>query len=488
VIYLQDRAVLDASLKSQNLLSSTISTLLAGLAGILITIVANLFSAPIQRLTKAAEQVSQGNLDVRAGIKSNDEIGVLGNSFDLMTEQLKDFIDDLENRVSERTNKLAQQNDSLQFKTRQLRTVSDVARSIVSTREVDTLLSTVANLISERFDFYHVGIFLLDEIGDYAILRAANSAGGQNMLARKHRLKVGQEGIVGYVTGTGEPRIATDVGEDSVYFNNPDLPYTKSEMALPLKLGDKVIGALDVQSTGSNAFYMEDVELFSTLADQLAIAIYNNQLYEASNKALEETQRLYNEYLRQEWSRRNLDAGKKNFKYTIDGLVPFEEDLPEINMVLNSARPVFRSVKSTNGSEEIKSVMAVPIILNEEPIGAIYLQENSTHDYVWSQNELFTVQAVADQVALTLENARLFEQTVRRADRERKVLEITSKIRSTNDPQEMLKITLEELRQNLGVQQAQIILSVKNNGLPVIKTGEKTNQVKLHPEESTGAL
>ncbi len=181
---------------------------------------------------------------------------------------------------------------------------------LIAENDLETLLSQVTNLISERFDFYHVGIFLVDPAGQYAVLRAANSEGGQRMLARQHKLRVGQVGIVGYATGTGQARIATDVGEDAIYFNNPDLPRTRSEMALPLKDGEKVIGALDVQSMKSNAFSTEDIELFNTLADQVAVAIVNSRLYEETQQALKEMQEINRQYLRQSWSEK-LDESEQ---------------------------------------------------------------------------------------------------------------------------------------------------------------------------------
>ena len=217
---------MNQSINYQNRLSAIISTLIAGLVAIFITIVANSFSKPILDLTKSAEKISQGDFDTQAVIKSKDEIGILGSSFNSMTRQLKELIDTLESRVQERTRQLAEQFETLQFRSRQLQTVSDVARGIATTRELESLLSEVTTLISERFNFYHVGIFLNDEKNEYAVLRAANSTGGRKMLARQHKLQIGQVGIVGYVTGTGNPRIATDVGQDAVFFNNPDLPET----------------------------------------------------------------------------------------------------------------------------------------------------------------------------------------------------------------------------------------------------------------------
>lgn len=292
VAYLQDQSNLTSSIDEQNRLSTAISLLMAGLVSILVIYAASQFSRPIIDMTRAAEKISAGDLTVRTNVTSGDEIGTLGTAFNSMTTQLKDLVDTLESRVRDRTQQLAIQNESLQLRTRQLQTVAEVARNIVSTREVDRLLNQVTRLVSDRFGFYHAGIFLLDENGEYAVLRAANSAGGQRMLERQHRLRVGQVGIVGYVTGSGEPRIATDVGDDAVYFNNPDLPETRSEMALPLKLGGMIIGALDVQSKESNAFTEDDITLFTTLADQISVAIENANAYEISQQTVEEMKEL----------------------------------------------------------------------------------------------------------------------------------------------------------------------------------------------------
>lgn len=460
VIYLEDQSSLLSAINNQNRLSAIISTLIAAIVAVFITIVANSFSRPILQLTNAAEKISEGDLTVQAPVTSKDEIGILSTSFNLMTRQLKEFIDNLENRVRERTQQLAQQNETLQFRSRQLQTVADVARGVASSREIESLLTAVTTLVSERFNFYHVGIFLNDEKGEYSILRAANSTGGRKMLARQHKLQIGQVGIVGYVTSAGQPRIATDVGQDARFFTNPDLPETKSEMALPLKVGDRTIGALDVQSVLSNAFSQDDIELFSTLADQVAIAINNNQLFEETTKALSDSERVHRQYLNQEWSRKSTEVSSNSYKYSSEGLLPFSEDLQDVRMVMESARPVFKSQKDNESENQYNSSLTVPILLRNEPIGVIQLQESDDKPFTWSQNDLLTVQEVANQVSQSLENARLFEDTIRRADRERKVLEITSKIRSTNDPQEMLQITLEELKRNLGASKAQIVFII----------------------------
>ena len=297
------------------------------------------------------------------------------------------------------------------------------------------------------------------------------------MLARQHKLAVGQVGIVGFVTGQAEPRITTDVGKDAVFFNNPDLPLTRSEMALPLKAGDRVIGALDVQSEISNAFSDDDIELFSILADQVAIAIMNNRLYDETARALVEMQNLHRQYIRQEWGKEVTERQQVGYLYTPQGVVRQSSivQLPEIEQAFQTGQ----MVQQTAALSDPSITLAIPIVLRGETIGVIHVQENRA-DKEWNENEIATVQSVAEQIALALENARLFEQTVRRAERERKVLEITSKIRSTNDPKTMVRTALEELQRALHASRAQIIL--KQSTMPA-STTENNNGNGHHSED-----
>lgn len=174
----------------------------------------------------------------------------------LSNQELNQLRVDLEKRVEERTSELKK-------RALQLEAVSSVARTIASVQEIDTLLPAITRLVSQQFGFYHVGIFLLDQQGRNAVLQAANSQGGMRMLGRQHSLPLDSHSIVGYSTVRGEPRIALDVGTDAVYFNNPDLPDTRSEMAIPLRVAGEVIGALDVQSAATNAFAQEDIDVLT---------------------------------------------------------------------------------------------------------------------------------------------------------------------------------------------------------------------------------
>lgn len=197
-------------------------------------------------------------------------------------------LDEIQRAEQSATLTMKNRADALERQVVQLQVAAAVARDATTVRQLDMMLSRAVHLISDRFGFYHAGIFLMDEAGEFAVLRAASGAAGAEMMAAGHMLKVGETGIVGYVTGSGLPRVALDVGEDTVHFKNPMLPETRSELALPLKIGNQVIGALDVQSRKNNAFDSEDVAIFQTMADQLAVAIENARLLEATSRQVEE--------------------------------------------------------------------------------------------------------------------------------------------------------------------------------------------------------
>lgn len=469
VVYLQDESVLLNQMQQSTDTAILIATLLAAVIGTAALIFSRGISGPIAALTQSAQQISAGDLNVQIQAGNLPEFNLLGRTFENMIAQIQHMFTSLEDRVQERTQALAKQNDALVLRARQFETVAEVARNVVSTNEVQELLHAVTVLVSERFGFYHVGIFLIDESREYAALRAANSEGGQRMLARQHRLQVGQTGIVGYVTSAGEPRIATDVGQDAVFFNNPDLPLTRSEMALPLKANNLIIGALDVQSTQSNAFSQEDIQLFTILADQVAIAIHNNNLNAEMAAALVEAQNVHRRYLQQEWSRVAGAEAHNAYRYINGIAVPSETlNAPDVQSAVEFGEPV-------TTQEDGMHVLSVPVKLRGETIAVIRVQDTSDEVESWHPEEVETVKEVADQVALALENARLFTQTARRAERERKVLEITSKIREHNDPQTMLEVAVRELQNALNASRAQVVLQPRLSAAVVGGNGHGHN-------------
>jgi GAF domain-containing protein len=342
----------------------------------------------------------------------------------------------------------------------QLQAVAEVGRAIAQIRDLDQLLPQVTELIGQHFGFYHVGIFLVDEARRYAVLRAANSPGGQAMLARNHKLEVGGQGIVGLVTFSGQPHTALDVGADAVHFSNPDLPETRSEMALPLKFGGQIMGALDVQSVEPRAFEEQDVAVLSVLADQVAIAIENARLLQQSQLALAEAEETQRRFLQQTWQAFLERRSNLQVEYTLAGVPSaLEIQLPTAKQAAAAGDPVAVSDLAERGGEDgaARAVLAVPIKLHEQTLGVIELQE-ADRPRAWTEDEVALAQTVADQMAQALESARLFEETQAHAHREALTRRITDRIRDALDVDAMLQTAIEELGQALGASQVLVHL------------------------------
>jgi GAF domain-containing protein len=336
-------------------------------------------------------------------------------------------------------------NQQIRRRAAHLEALAQVAQAVASVRDLQELLPQIAMAISDKFGFYHVGLFLLDEANEYAVLSATNSEGGQKMLERKHRLRVGQEGIVGYVTSSGEPRVAMDVGRDAVFFDNPELPNTHSEIALPLKSETRIIGALDVQSTTTGAFTDEDIQMLSLLADQVSLAIENARLFDETRSALSEAEAISRQFTREAWGRVPIEHKLLGYRYNVAGAAPLTEPV-------DVSKPA--KGKSRDNQKDTNQVV-IPIELRGEMIGTLVVQSPSTEKL--NQDQIDLIRAVAERVALSAENARLFEETTRRAERERLVSDITGKIRSVNDSQTMVQTAIEELRRALGASRVEVI-------------------------------
>ncbi|HSG44156.1 MAG TPA: cache domain-containing protein, partial [Anaerolineales bacterium] len=255
----------ETNLQIQLAIRNAAIILVALLAGAIIVSLGlgQVIAAPVQRLTQTANQILEGDLAAQAEVTTRDEIGTLAQAFNAMTARLRETFDGLEKNIEERTAQLVEANAKNERRAKQFQSIAQVARTISSTLDLESLLDQITTVISREFGFYHVGVFLLDTAGEYAVLSAANSKGGQIMLARGHRLRVGEKGLVGFVSSTGRARVALDTGADAIFFNNPDLPDTRSEIALPMRAGAQIIGVLDVQSLEQNAFAQEDVAILT---------------------------------------------------------------------------------------------------------------------------------------------------------------------------------------------------------------------------------
>ncbi len=341
-----------------------------------------------------------------------------------VNQELTSLSNELEQRVRERTAKLEE-------RARQLQAVTEVARAAASFQDLERLLTNSTRLISESFGFYHVGIFLLDDEGQHAILRAANSEGGQRMLARRHMLPVDLNSIVGYTAKTQAARIALDTGADAVYFNNPDLPETCSEMAVPLKVGTRLIGILDVQSTQKNAFSEEDIAILGTLGDQLAVAMDNTRLLTETRRALITVEQTYQRYFNQAWAQFARSLKREGYRYQDGSVLPLDE-------------------KSKEKREEVnnKSSLSIPLLVRGQDIGTLDILPKS-EERKWSTDEIVLLEAAAERAALALESARLLEEAQKRAAREQAISEIANSLSRTSKVETILQTTVEELGRRL---------------------------------------
>lgn len=398
--------------------------LLASIAAValLIPLVTRQSLRSLTALSRVAERLARGEFEERVSVGRRDEVGRLAESFNTMADQLAAMYTSLESRVRERTY--------------QIQTASEVARDAASIRDVEALLDSVVRLISDRFAFYHAGIFLVH--GPDAVLVAASSDGGRRMLARGHRLAVGKVGLVGYVTGTGSHRIALDVGTDAVHFANPDLPNTRSELALPLRAGDRVIGALDVQSTEPNAFDENDVVVLQTLADQLATALENARLLDSLTRQASDRKRvieLYSKLAEHPTYDQMLQgtageiAQALNYHQVLLGLVEGGEIILRsaidqdrtIQQHLGDALPAGQGalgravdrrkavVVTEPGPKGDQVTIGVPLESRGQVIGALALTRRGTRETGPEDLELLNL--LAGPLAAAIENARLVEES-----------------------------------------------------------------------------
>jgi GAF domain-containing protein len=370
--------------------------------------------------------------------------------------ELEDIKDGLEKRIEDRTLELQTASLQAQDRADRLQNITDISHEIASitTLKTEDLLTRMTQIISEKLGYYHVGIFLLDEKREYAVLQAANSEGGRHMLGRHHQLKVGGAGIVGYVAQSGRPRIALNTGADAVFFNNPDLPETRSEISLPLKFEDTVLGVLDVQSTQPSAFNEEDIKLLGALANLLALVIRNRRLAEGSGSGPDTAAARRPAQLR----RKGRQSG---YAFRPDGIVaadvPPDED-PLMQKAIVSGEVAVQNQTDTGAPP----ALAVPVKLRERVIGILHI-EAADINRRWTDDEINVAQAISERAAFALENALLLEDATRRAEQEQTIAQITTRIGASTGFERIMKTAVQELGQALGASRSFIQIGSANS-------------------------
>ena len=398
-------------LQSQSVLFSVLALLLgAGFS----YYVAKAVSDPIYDLITTFNKIEQGDLTQRAPVSGTDELGIVTVQFNRMVARLETLQNSLEQQVTERTKQLAATNE--------------VGRVAASSLDPEQLLAKVIPLIPEQFGYYFAAIYLVDPSGKWAELKEATGEAGRVLKQNHHRLEITGKNMVGTAIRELSPRIAQIASEEKQRFENPLLPYTRSEMALPLMVGDRVLGALNVQSTRESDFGPQVIETMQNMAGQVAIALENARLYQEAQQIIKEMRAVQQQYLLEGWQ--GLSEENDKLEYRIGD----EED-------------------------ENSKKLEVSISLRDQILGQIMLESQTE----WTPDQQSLVDAVATQAAIALENARLVSESRHIALRERMAAEINSKIWSSATIDGVLQTVVKELGRRLDASSATIELTIDNH-------------------------
>jgi GAF domain-containing protein len=394
--------------------------------------------------------------------------------------------------------------DESQIQNIKLQTAAEIARDISSALDLDELLLKAVNLICDRFDFYHAGIFLIDNAGSNAVIREATGEAGAQMKRSGHKLAIGSKSVVGFVAGQGEPLIVNDTTQDATHQPNPLLPDTRAEAAIPLKIGDQILGVLDVQSTIPYSFSPNDLNTLQTLADQVAIAVSNTELFAETQEHLSQ-HRLLHHITTSAASGTTLEesllSAVKGLQVTLGGdrvsilladterknlgikaWVGYSEEATDLTVPFSSGitgwvashrKPlriddVTLDARYIQVSANTRSELALPLIFRNDILGVLNVESEQVAAYTENDEEMLGT--LAGSLAAIIANARLVEQIRKQVEREHLLYEITSKIRRSTDMQTILSTTINEIRRATGARKTQVTLGIdKFDTTPVNK-------------------
>lgn len=341
-------------------------------------------------------------------------------------------------------NLLQNRSDELERRSLHLQTAAEFARDVTAIHDLDILLMRATALIRDQFGFYHVDIFLIDNLGEYAMLRMASGYEAKAVMAEEIRIRIGQEGTIGRVSKSGETYISQDVNQDPYYQPLPFLEQIQSEALFPLKTGDEILGVLAVMSDQINAFNDDDIAVLEMISDQIAAAIESARLFRDMQQTLHELEISSGRYTRQTWREIKQQDG---YRYHRLGIEPIFDRPSEVNQAWQVGAPIINQ-NHEDEDRGMDNTAALPIILRGETIGVLHLR---SQDSVISADTLSLVEQVSERLALALENARLLEDTQQRASRESFIGEVTGRMRETLDIETILETAVNEIGAAMGL-------------------------------------
>jgi GAF domain-containing protein len=362
------------------------------------------FSPAVMPSTEAASWLSSAGVFLLVAFLVAVPVALLEGGLLYAFRRAGDLAADAEAGRANLERLVAERSRAIERRTLQLQTTAEIARIAVQSTDPAPLMIQAVELIRERFGFYHASVFTLDETGSWAVLRASTGEAGRNLLSRSHRLAVGSPSLVGWVTGNRLPRVSNDVAQDPFHYKNPLLPDTRAEMTLPMAVGGRLIGVLDVQSTDKDAFAEEDVRALEAIAGELAIAIDNARLVRETADELQRADGVYRGRARESWAR-FARAGVP----TMLRVGAEEGEFREASVAI--AQHAFDN--ATTAQSEDGHEVAVPVLVRGEAIATISARR-SAEKVAWAKEDIELIEAAAAQVGLALESARQYAEEQRR--------------------------------------------------------------------------
>jgi GAF domain-containing protein len=378
----------------------------------------------------------------------------------------------------------------------QLETAAEIARDISGSLNLDELLIKAVNLIRERFNFYHSSVFLHDLPGEFAVIREATGEEGTQMKRSGYKIGVGSKSIVGYVSNSGEMLVVNDIAKDVTYYANPLFPETRAEAAIPLKVSERILGVLDVQSTKPYAFSEDNLRSLRILADQMAVAVVNTELFAETQEHLSQ-HRLLHHITTTVASGTTLEEALENavsgLQVTLGGdriiilLADREKKILEVKAALGYAEDVTQNQFAIGSgiigwvalhkkslrindvsadprysqiSTNTRSELAIPLVYRNELLGVLNVESEQVDAYTENDEEMLGT--LGGSLAAIIANARLLEQIRIQAERERLIYDISTKIRRSTDIQSIMLTTASELTRITGAQYAKIHIKPEN--------------------------
>ncbi|MGQ9907869.1 MAG: GAF domain-containing protein [Candidatus Flexifilum sp.] len=409
---------------------------------IIVIVLTLLIVPPINRLRRVAERVTEGDYGVPVtDAQRGDEIGALASSMVTLRDTVRSRVADLETRVTSRGRDIA--------------ATQEISRYAATQRDLQLLMDRVVELIVERFPVvYHAQIFLIDEEGRYAIVRASTGEVGRQLVARGHRLAVGSISVIGQVTDQRRTIVARDTSASQIHRRNEFLPETRAELAVPLIIGDRVIGALDVQSKEPDAFSDDLVTVLQTMADQIAIAIENARLYQESLRRVADIEAANRRATLAAWQ--DYIRVLRSSSLTRDAGVPDEttRDSEAISALRQQAIAT-GAVAIGQPTARATIPVAVPLILRGQILGAV---EWELPQQTFNDEKIELARELANRLAVSMDNARLFQESQRNAERERLVNAIAARLTTQTSIDSILQLAVREVGQALRVPNVSIRL------------------------------